>query len=236
MRKLTIAFIHNFSKLPTRLQFTPVFLLHFIHLNISGRLYLTICQFFRKIVIAMLLPSIIRQKMQEKSGVDVRQVKGIESLSECIANKTGGVSLGYTTLRRLFGLINDEREPRPNTLDIIAHFLDYSDWNSMVSELCPSDSHFMVEGESMSVSCLENGKNVEVKYYPDRVLQLVSLGDKRYEVVESANSKLRKGDIVLIDEILLHYPLHVRSVIRDGVEMGRFVAGEQHGISSISIR
>lgn len=183
----------------------------------------------------MLLPSIIRQKIQAKAGVDVRQVKGVESLSECIAGVTGE-RLGYTTLRRLFGLINDERETRPYTLDIIAHFLDYSDWNSMVNELCPSNSHFMVEGESMSVACLEKGKNVEVKYFPDRVLQLESLGDKRYVVVESVNSKLMKGDIALIDEILLHFPLHVRSVIRDGAEQGRFVAGEQYGISSISIK
>ena len=182
----------------------------------------------------MILPTVVQQLIQESSGINVRQPKAIEALSESILQKTGD-RIGETTLRRLYGFVDDEREPRSYTLDIIARFLDYGNWECMMKDLCPADSIFIESGQDCVLANLKEGSMLEIKYFPDRVLQFEALGDHRFKVTESLNSKLKTGDIAIIDDMLLHFPLHARSVVRDGVDMGRYIAGEKYGICSIRI-
>lgn len=195
--------------------------------------FLLTCEVFVNNI--MLLPTIVRQLLEERSGIKINQVKGIESLSEIIAEKTGE-RIGETTLRRLFGFAEDERTPRTSTLDILAHYLDHENWNAMMKSLCPSDSHFMMIKEDSPVSNLPEGSMIEISYFPDRKVTFRAMGaEHRFIVVESVNSKLQAGDIAVIDDILPHFPLYARSITRSGTVLGRYIAGEEYGISSINI-
>ena len=76
---------------------------------------------------------------------------------------------------------------------------------------------------------------MEITYLPDRRLILEYLGNNRYQVTASENSKLQKGDEVEILNFVLHHPLLVVNVWRDGESLGQFTAGRVSGLSSIKL-
>ena len=46
-----------------------------------------------------------------------------------------GDSLGINTLKRLFGSLNENVTPAKSTLNVVARYLDYSDWDSCQAQL-----------------------------------------------------------------------------------------------------
>ena len=97
------------------------------------------------------------------------------------------------------------------------------------------NSDFDAPEEEVRSADLLPGNSVEIAYLPDRRLVLQYLGDCRYRVAESENSKLWKDDEVEIHHFVLHHPLLVINVWRDGEPLGQFTAGRVSGLSSIKL-
>ncbi len=91
----------------------------------------------------------------------------------------------------------------------------------------------MPDGELRSAD-MQPGRSVEIAYLPDRRLVLQYLGDGHYRVTQSENSKLQQDDEVEILNFVLHHPLLVINVFRNGESLGQFTAGRVSGLSSIS--
>ena len=157
-----------------------------------------------------------------------------EYLSLDIESKTG-VRIGATTLKRLVGFAQDEREPHTSTLDAIARYLGYAHWEELSQIEDKGNSDFDTPDEEIRSADLQPDVNVEIAYLPDRRLKLQYLGDQRYRVVESENSKLWVGDEVEIQNFVLHHPLFVSEVIRKGASLGPFTAGRISGLSYMKV-
>ena len=166
----------------------------------------------------MRLPFHIIQLLKEKSGNALRIPSDCEYLSLDIESKTS-VRIGATTLKRLVGFAQDERKPHTST--------------SQIEDKGNSD--FDTPDEEIRSADLQPDVNVEIAYLPDRRLKLQYLGNQRYRVVESENSKLWVGDEVEIQNFVLHHPLLVLNVWRNGESLGQFTAGRVSGLSSIKI-
>ena len=182
----------------------------------------------------MRLPFHIIQLLKEKSGNALRIPSDCEYLSLDIESKTG-VRIGATTLKRLVGFAQDEREPHTSTLDAIARYLGYAHWEELSQIEDNGNSDFDAPDEEIRSADLQPDANVEIAYLPDRRLKLQYLANQRYRVVESENSKLWVGDEVEIQNFVLHHPLLVLNVWRNGESLGQFTAGRVSGLSSIKI-
>ena len=182
----------------------------------------------------MRLPFHIIQLLKEKSGNALRIPSDCEYLSLDIESKTG-VRIGATTLKRLVGFAQDEREPHTSTLDAIARYLGYAHWEELSQIEDKGNSDFDAPDDEIRSADLQPDAQVEIAYLPDRRLKLQYLGDQRYCVVESKNSKLWVGDEVEIQNFVLHHPLLVLNVWRNGESLGQFTAGRVSGLSSIKI-
>ena len=134
------------------------------------------------------------------------------------------------TLKRLLGFIDDEREPRTSTLDVIARYLGFENWDILKTFDDRSNSSFESSSEEIRVNDLSVGQCIQISYLPDRQIELAYLGANRFRVKESANSKLLAGDEMTITHIVQGYPLLVSEVIRDGKSLGAFTAGKAQGI------
>ena len=77
--------------------------------------------------------------------------------------------------------------------------------------------YFDAPDDEIRSADLQPDAQVEIAYLPDRRLKLQYLGDQRYCVVESENSKLWVGDEVEIQNFVLHHPLLVLNVWRNGL-------------------
>ena len=180
----------------------------------------------------MKLPFHIIQMLKRKSGSDLRQPSDCEILSLDIESKTG-VHIGATTLKRLIGFAQDERNPHISTLDAIARYLGYTHWDELSKIEDNGNSDFDAPDEEVRSADLQVGTSIEITYLPDRKLTFEYLGEDHYRVTASENSKLQKGDEVEIHHFVLHHPLLADNVWRNGETLGQFTAGRISGLSSI---
>jgi hypothetical protein len=182
----------------------------------------------------MQLPFHIIEMLKRKSNSDLRLPSDCEQLSLDIESRTQ-VRIGATTLKRLLGFAHDERTPHASTLDVIAHYLGYRHWEELAKIEDKGNSDFGTTDEEVRSADLQPGDCVEIAYLPDRIVKMQYLGNNRYRVMESRNSKLLVGDEVEILNFVLHHPLLVVNVWRDGQPMGQFTAGRVSGLSSITV-
>ena len=172
--------------------------------------------------------------LKRKSGSGLRLPSDCELLSLDIESKTG-VRIGATTLKRLLGFAQDERQPHTSTLDAIAHYLGYAHWDELAKIEDQGNSDFdSPDGEVRSAD-LQVGCELEITYLPDRRVVLSYLSNNRYWIQQSENSKLLVGDEVEILSFVLHHPLLVMQVWRSGQSLGQFTAGRISGLSSVRV-
>lgn len=184
-----------------------------------------------------MLPKEVLKKMEKEFGMEIKYPQQTEALAEAIFEKTGE-RLGTSTLKRIFGIVEQKICPRTTTLDIIGKYLDYDNYQSLCADLnLEGDSHIsaFTPIESLEVEELEEGSQIQVTYNPGRVIIMSYLGDFKFIVNTSEKSKLIKGDVVKISQLAIGYDLRVSEVIRNGENLGGYVGAKQNGLTSIEI-
>lgn len=176
---------------------------------------------------------ILKQKIEEEFGEKILYSRQCEALTEAILEKTGQ-RLSLVTLKRLLGFTSSEVMPRLSTLDIIASYCGYKDYESLKGALMDSSlvSDFKFT-EIIETKNLEKGSQIILRYDPDRMIHLEYLGESFFIVKESFNSKLQIGDKVKIQSFNKGFELIASEVIREGVNLGSYIAAKQGGITSI---
>ena len=153
-------------------------------------------------------------------------------------NEDTDIVIGETTLKRMFGFTSDPRNPHRSTLNIIAVFLGYKDYEDMaldleLSEVVISDFE---DRNSIETDTLNIGDTLELAYLPNRVFYLKYVGDSRFIIESVENSRnLLAGDIVKITHIEKGFPLYIPEVVRDGKNLGAYEAGKNGGLTSIQL-
>lgn len=75
----------------------------------------------------------IRQKIEARFGSPIRYPKDCEALSASIY-RACNERLSVTTLKRFFGFAKSVEKPRLYTLDVLAAYVGYKDWSSLMAE------------------------------------------------------------------------------------------------------
>lgn len=178
----------------------------------------------------MILSPYIQERLKGKCGIDLREPADAERLVLDI-EKTTGEHIGVNTMKRMLGMIDDEREPRLSTLDIVAHYLGHQDWEELKLFDKGSNSAFGDDDEGvLQTSNLPEDSILAVSYPPDRALKFRHLGGGRFIVEQSEHSKLHVGDVLTVTHFVKGYPLLASDVTRDGESLGAFTAGKERGI------
>lgn len=76
--------------------------------------------------------------LEERIGYEIHYPSDCERLMYEIAQSTHQ-HIGVTTLKRLFGFIGGTSTPRMSTLDILAGFLGYRNYNDLIRSLDPDN-------------------------------------------------------------------------------------------------
>lgn len=178
------------------------------------------------------LPAAVKAEIERAYGQPLKYPADCNRLALSIREKLNE-TIGATTLKRILGFVSDVKEPRLSTLDILAQYCGFNDYEEMKRRVAGSgDSDFEKEPD-IKVSDLIPGSVVGFEYLPDRKVKLRYLGDSEFEVVESENGSLRKGDIITVSSFLENSPLMVSRVLRGSSDLGRYTAGKVSGIFSL---
>jgi hypothetical protein len=145
-------------------------------------------------------------------------------------------TLSVSTLKRIWGYVDGYASVRPSTLDILARFVGFSDWETFVSDYCEVESvqsSHRVVSESIYAKDLNVGNQVEIAWNPNRKCLLTYQGDNLFEVISSENAKLKTGNRFLCQRFTMNQPLYVDLLTSDG-QTELFVMGNKGGMTEIS--
>ena len=147
----------------------------------------------------MILPTHIQKLLRHKSGLNLRLSSDIEALQIEI-EKTTNEYLSVNTLKRLIGFIHDEREPRTSTLDIIAKYLGFDNWDILLNIY---EKHKALEDIKNTINgcCFYIGEIIEVKYRKTQHITLQYTGNNIFHIVHSNNSELPEGNDIELNVI-----------------------------------
>ena len=169
--------------------------------------------------------------IEKRYGKPIRYPYDCMELSLAIETKVGQ-PISVNTVKRLLGFITEAREPRLYTLDLIAKYLDFENWDVYLESIKNVNiSEFKLFGGIFSFN-LKLNDQIEFHYFPDREVIIQYRGKKdRFQVVKAENCQLQVGDEISIYKFLLNHPVFVGEVIRNGDDLGSYIAGKEGGLS-----
>ncbi|MDH6304836.1 hypothetical protein M2459_001574 [Parabacteroides sp. PF5-5] len=184
----------------------------------------------------MLSPYIVNL-LENKYGKKIRYPSDCENISREIAD-TLKESVSSNTLKRLLGFIKDGvQTPRLSTLDIIANYIGFDDWDVLLQYISEPimSSAYVRRNEMIRSRTLKKGEKVRFEYSPERVVVVEHQEELVFTVVGSINSKLQIGDIVEVEIFLMNRPLYIYNVMRNNENIGDFIAGKISGITAMTV-
>ena len=177
----------------------------------------------------------IKSMLLKKAGLTLASAQVAQRLSDAIFEVTHD-RISVNTLKRLLGLSSDTRNHHRFTLDVIARYLGYNSCYEMERYTNNSDSDFITKNSGDVVSAeLKPATLITLTYRPNRRLMLRYEGNEVFTVVISQNSKLYVGDRCTIQYFKPGFPLFALNVIRNGIDLGRYVAAQDSGITIVDI-
>lgn len=214
---------------------SPIRFVHLVH-SVHFAVYCHLCCIFAEITkIKSMISPVIIELLSHRLGKDIRYPADCEVLSYDIERKINQ-HIGVTTLKRLLGFVKDVKQPRWSTLDIIAQYLGFDSYNKLLKSLLSRDNiSGFEEINELRPGELRVSDRLVVTYSPDRRLVLQYISDNRFRVIESANSKLIADDEIAVSCFLLHHPLYVGEVVRNGNCLGSYIAAKISGLASITL-
>lgn len=181
-----------------------------------------------------MLSPVIKEHIELKLGRTIRYHSDLECLCIEIEKQTKQ-KISLNTLKRLFGFISGVSEPRLYTLDTIALYLGFTNWDVYLLSLDQSGNSGFNSLQEIRIESLPVSSIIEFGYDPDRLIQVKFEGKNHFKVISAKNSKLLENDLVEITHFVLNYPLVILNVLRDGKSMGRFTAGKVGGLSVLRL-
>lgn len=171
------------------------------------------------------------RRVETSFGKAVVTARHFDELRESINVRTG-VLLSTTTLKRLWGYLDEPVEPRQHTLDVLCRYAGWRSWN----DFCVSPKTDNIESGPVGRPHLDvrrqlrAGDTVVLTWSPGRVCRIRCLGDDRFEVVEAQGTRLTAGDRFIVDNIIADAPLYLNHLTHADEDLGTYVCGSKTGV------
>lgn len=130
----------------------------------------------------------------EKSlGKEMHTPSDFDLLRECIYNRLH-ILISSTTLKRIWGYLNDGVIARRGTFDILARFLGFRDYNHYEKDVDTyKDEIQSYPFLSYKLNVMEElvpGDKVRILWLPNRSCEVIYLGNLRFKVLHSCHTRI----------------------------------------------
>lgn len=171
------------------------------------------------------------ERAEEAASLSPSTPKDFERLRMIIFGRTG-VLLSATTLKRLWGYIGSYDNPRVSTLNFLARFCGWNDYNDFLSGNRPEIESGMLGAERLRADIdVMPGERVILMWPPDRVCEVEYKGDMAWEVISAEATKLKAGDRFKCALIVSGEPLYLDNLRHGDHLPGVYVCGRRSGIT-----
>lgn len=158
--------------------------------------------------------------------------KDFEFLSESIFARLRTM-VSPTTLKRLWGYLDEAVVPRKSTLSILARFLGYNDWDDYckrVNESPECESNPFICRTLNVMEDLVAGDEVELTWQPGRICRVRYLGKTRFQVISSEKTRLVAGDTFECCFIVDDETLYISNLRHETDDLTGYVCGKKNGV------
>ncbi len=159
-----------------------------------------------------------------------------EDFSIYIKEQTGEY-ISVSTLKRLWGYVNETHIPRSYTLNILARLAGHEDFYKFSKWLKanPAFNSSFFSTKQVSSSKLSIGQKIEIGWAPDRLIRLSYMGNSLFVVEDVKSSKLKVGDTFENEHFFLGHPLFLPYILRDNTRTKPFIAGRNGGLTILNV-
>ena len=160
--------------------------------------------------------------------------KDFEALREMIFLRLH-ILVSATTLKRIWGYIDDSVSTRRSTLDILARYIGYADFdayeNGTVGDIAESPSSPIMARRIDVDEQLQPGDMIRLTWQPGRICDVEYRGDRVFCVVASQCTRLKAGDTFKCSLMIEDEPLYIDMLVTaDSVTPTAYVCGKKSGI------
>ena len=177
----------------------------------------------------------LRSDLEQRMGQQLQSPADFQLLIQQIWEKNHAV-LSLSTVKRLWGYVESNGEPRLSTLNTLAKFLDFADWNAylVALEQRGGTESAMFTGEGIHTADLQAGDRIAVAWQPNRQCTFRYIGDNQFVVEESKNAKLQRGTTFSASRFMISQPMYLDNILlADGTHTS-YVAGKRNGLTSVT--
>ena len=175
---------------------------------------------------------LLKQEVERTIGHQLTEARDFEQLSHLLLSHTRE-RLSPTTLKRFWGYLKNEKvQTRSHTLDVLAQFVgykNYEDFCGKTERLDEVQSGIKTEARITSEE-LRRGQRLTITWRPNRRIMIRHQGEGRFEIVEAENTKLSVGDSFRCHLMMQHEPLYLDEVMHQGQPAMVYVAGQKDGV------
>lgn len=144
------------------------------------------------------------------------------------------VMVSSTTLKRIWGYIKSDYKPSSNSLDALALFLGYNDYDSFHKGSGTPEgrapSNIVLSQHIDVCEDLKPDDDITLYWVPDRICHIRYLGNSRFRVTSSENTRLKEGDTFSCSLIIEGEPLYLSQLIQGTLPPANYVCGKRGGI------
>ncbi len=144
--------------------------------------------------------------------------------------------LSVSTLKRVWGYVGGYNNIRETTLDILSSFVGYTDYRTFEKYFCNSDSSLsskILLPKPLYAKDVLEGNVVIIKWEPNRICHLKHLGESKFKVISSENSKLSIGDTFYCRVFYKNQPCFLEEFTHENEQPCDFVVGNRGGLTCI---
>lgn len=175
----------------------------------------------------------LRHDVDRHFGKRLETTTDFAHLSQEIAiSKAGYIST--STLKRYWGYVKHHYlSKRITTLDILARYVGYSDFNHYAASI---DNHEATDSDynsslSLDAHTLQPGTKLLISWYPDRSIIVTYQGNLIFLVMKSTNSRLTEGMRIKCMTMVKGQPLILNIIDTYAPDNSIiYIAGKKHGI------
>ena len=171
--------------------------------------------------------------IEEALGKEIRTPKDFEMLRERIYDRLR-ILISATTLKRVWGYLDDGVQSRQGTMDILARFIgyqNYEDYEANAATYKHEAQSSPVMSRKLNVAEeLESGDRVRITWHPNRVCETTYLGGLTFSVHASRNTRIKEGNTFQCSLFIEGEPLYIDNLIQENRPPVAYVCGKKSGI------
>ena len=176
----------------------------------------------------------LRSDVEKLLGQSLHSPADFQLLIHRIWEKQHAV-LSLSTIKRLWGYVASNGTPRLSTLNTLAQFLGFADWNAYLVALEQRGGieSALCTGEGIQTADLQAEDRIVVAWQPNRQCTFRYLGDNQFIVEESKNAKLQQCTTFSAARFMIGQPMYLDNILlADGTHTS-YVAGKRNGLTSV---